>query len=105
MASDEDFSHPFEATEEELEGSIDDYVRATVASLGSFYLELPKGNSFLRYVDFAAAYELLRSETDDFSFLDRKVIRKCIEKNSTVFAVLRSVVGVSPPECGPGRRR
>ncbi len=98
MADNTDYSHPFEATEEELEGAIDDYVTATVASLGSFYLELPKGKSFLSHADFTVAYELLRSETDDFSFLDRKIIRKCVEKNPTVFAVLRSIVGVSPPE-------
>lgn len=98
MATNKVSTHPFEATEEEIEDGIDSYVQATVSSLGSFYLELPKGNSFLTQADFTKAFDLLRMGTDDFTILDRAVIKRCIETNSTVFAVLRSIVGVSPPE-------
>jgi hypothetical protein len=91
-------TYPFQAAPEELVKQIDRFVDVTVNSLSSFYLELPRGENFLEYNDFRQAYDVLRDATNGFQTLDRHVVRHAVEQNSLVLVVLRSIVGLSPPE-------
>jgi hypothetical protein len=73
---------------------------ATVLSLSSFYLELPRGNSFLEYSDFRQAYEALRVATRDFRTLDRHAIHEVFKMNGLVLVLLRCIVGLTPGPSG-----
>lgn len=90
--------YPFQAPPEEVLQRLDDFVVSTVSSLSSFYLELPRGDSFLQYEQFRKAYDELRILTANFKTLDRHVIHEAVKKNALVLAVLRCIVGLSPPE-------
>lgn len=90
--------YPFQIPPDYLESNLDALVDATVSSLSSFYLELPRGPHFLEYPSFRKAYEELRAATGEFRTLDRHSVREAVERNGLVLVVLRCIVGVSPPE-------
>lgn len=90
--------YPFNATPEELEAKLEEFVAATVASLASFYLELPRGENFLEYEPFRKAFDELRIVTGDFKALERTVVWEAVKKNAMVLVVLRCILGLSPPE-------
>lgn len=89
---------PFEVPPAEIESRIEEFVDVTVRSLSSFYLELPRGDNFLEYEPFQAAFDDLRIATGDFKALDRAAVWEAVRKNSLVLVVLRCILGLSPPE-------
>ncbi|HZW05436.1 MAG TPA: hypothetical protein VFF58_00880 [Candidatus Nitrosotalea sp.] len=91
-------TYPFEVPAAEIESRLEEFVASTVASLSSFYLELPRGDSFLDYEAFKPAYDELRALTDGFKSLGRAAIHEAVKKNSLILVVLRAMVGLSPPE-------
>src|SRR2546428_11849011 len=90
--------YPFQVSADQLEEHLEGFVTATMGSLSSFYLELPRGGSFLDYEPFREAYNELRTATADFTALDRHSVREAAENNSLVLVVLRCIVGLTPPE-------
>jgi hypothetical protein len=90
--------YPFQVSTDQLEEHLEQFVRATVASLSSFYLELPRGKSFLDYEQFRTAYEELRAATGGFTALDRHSVREAVATNGVVLVVLRCIVGLTPAE-------
>jgi hypothetical protein len=90
--------YPFQATFEELNARIDEFVASTVESLSSFYLELPRGENFLDFEPFEGAYQLLHDTTKGFKVLDRHLVHEAVKQNGLVLVVLRCMVGLSPPE-------
>jgi hypothetical protein len=98
MSSSSGLIYPFQAPAAELEARIEDFVTVTVASLSSFYLELPRGDKFLEYEPFRAAFDELRIATADFKSLDNSVVWEAVKKNALVLVILRCILGLSPPE-------
>lgn len=98
MTKNEGSTYPFQVPPTEVESRLEEFVTSTVASLSSYYLELPRGNSFLEYEDFRKAYEQLRELTNNFRALDRDLLHEAVKKDSLILVVLRSIVGLSPPE-------
>lgn len=90
--------YPFDLPIEQIETHMDRMVTVTISSLSSFYLELPRGPSFLEYDPFRRAYDDLRMATLNFKALDRHVVREAVEQNGLILVVLRCIVGLSPPE-------
>jgi hypothetical protein len=90
--------YPFQATVEQLNERLDEFVDTTVESLSSFYLELPRGENFLEYDRFKDAYEILHRVTSGFTILERHAIHMVARQNGLVLVVLRCMVGLSPPE-------
>lgn len=90
--------YPFQVPPAELEARIEEFVTVTVASLSSFYLELPRGDNFLEYEPFRAAFDELRIATADFKSLDRLAVWEAVKKNALVLVILRCILGLSPPE-------
>ena len=62
-------SQPFELTPPELQARLEEMVDVTIADLSSEFLLLPRGDAFLNYTDFRAAYEVLKRHTDAFTDL------------------------------------
>lgn len=95
----DDLMFPFvAASPEELERDLGAFVDATIGSLSSYYLDLPKGDHWVEPDRFHAAFDALHACTGNFASLDRAAIVKAIEAEPLVFVVLRCVVGLSPPE-------
>jgi hypothetical protein len=93
-------TYPFQANAKQLEEHIGEYVTETVASLSSFYLELPRRDDFLEYEPFKRAYEELCAATERFKNLDRHTIHEAVKGNGLILVVLRSIAGLSPPDLG-----
>ena len=54
---------PYELDPQQLEARLDEMVSATFDDLQSQFLILPKGNGFIEFADFQAAYEALKRDT------------------------------------------
>lgn len=89
---------PFELDERELGASLDEMVDATFADLQSHFLVLPKGSGFIPYEDFQAAYEILKHHTSAFSVFTEETVWSALMADSLVLVVLRTILGMSPPE-------
>src|SRR5262245_44246454 len=98
MPKDDGARYPFQAPTSELEANIEGFVTSTVASLSSFYLELPRGENFLEFDPFRLAYEELRAATINFKSLDPAVVWEAVSRNGLVLVVLRCILGLTPPE-------
>jgi hypothetical protein len=89
---------PFEVALDELVANLDDYVNEVFADLSSSFLILPKGPTFIDYPAFEAAYEELKKRTAAFRNLDPAHVSTALREDALVFVVLRTVLGVTPPE-------
>lgn len=89
---------PFEVNPVYLRDHLDEMVSATIADLTSEFLVLPKGEGFIEYQAFRAAYETLKRHTVAFANVDEGTVSRAIRENSRVFGVLRAVLGMTPPE-------
>jgi hypothetical protein len=98
MADAERPQYPFQATPEELETRLDQFVDATVATLSSFYMAFPRRSDFLEYEPFKRAYLELARATAGFKTFDRATIREAVQRDGMIFTVLRSIAGLSPPD-------
>ena len=90
--------HPFQATSAQLSSDLPKYTAAVLANLSSHYLEVPRGNAFVTYDRFEAAYGALEHATKGFTILDRRAVLQAVQSNSLVLVVVRTIVGLSPPE-------
>ena len=73
-------------------------VDVTFGDLQSHFLILPQGSGYIRYPEFQSAYEVLKQKTSAFrEFTEEKVWSALIE-DSLAFVVLRTILGMSPPE-------
>ncbi len=91
-------TYPFELANEEIEAHLDDLVDVTFGDLQSHFLVLPKGNSYIQYRDFQDAYEALKRHTNAFERISEDTIWAAFRHDSLSLVVLRTVLGLSPPE-------
>ncbi len=89
---------PYQLTASELVTRLDEMVAVTFDDLTSQFMLLPRGPSFLPYEEFRDGYEVLRIETSGFESLTPEKCWKALRKNALAFTVLRTILGVSPPE-------
>lgn len=73
-------------------------VDSTFQDLQSQFLVLPKGSNFVEYADFQTAYEVLKRQTDGFKNLVAESVWASLREDGICFVVLRTVLGLSPPE-------
>jgi hypothetical protein len=91
-------SHPYELNESDLAARLDELVEVTFEDLTSQFMLLPRGSSFVTYEQFLEGYEALRIATGGFSQFTVSCCWQALKECSTAFIVLRSILGVSPPE-------
>jgi len=89
---------PFELEGQELRDRLEEMVDATISDLGSEFLLMPTGNSFIGYQDFRGAYEVLKRHTQAFTNLTEQAVHEALIENSRTLGVLRAVLGMTPPE-------
>jgi hypothetical protein len=90
--------HPFEVGTDYLASHIDDMVDVTFADIQSQFLMMPRGQNFIEFGSFQDAYEALKQETDAFARFNDETVWKALERSALVFLVVRTILGVSPPE-------
>lgn len=89
---------PFELTPDELENRLDEMVEAIWSTLQSNFLTLPKGAGFLPYERFASAYDVLHLATRGFREWSIDSVWAAFEQDPVVFIVVRTILGMQPPE-------
>lgn len=89
---------PFELEPAELTRRLEEMVDVTFSDLVSEFLLMPMGNGFLKYPDFQEAYEVFKRQTRAFEDFSAATVMRAIEENSRVLGVLRSILGMTPPE-------
>ncbi|MGP2494646.1 hypothetical protein ACTUM0_00830 [Schaalia turicensis] len=89
---------PYEVAPDELADHLPGLVSATFDDLTSQFMLLPEGSSFLEYPQFRAGYEALRQHTSGFQVLQPAQCWAAVNQNATAGIVLRTIVGVTPPE-------
>jgi len=90
--------YPFEATLEELNADVDNFVNSVFATLESEFLILPRGEGFIDYSTFEEAYQTLRLDTEGFAKVDSLRLLSATEKKPLCLIVLRTILGLTPPE-------
>lgn len=89
---------PFQVEPSEIPKHLDELVQSTFDDLTSQFMLLPKGATFLEYPGFRAGYEALRKHTEGFKVLDVDRCWAAVRQNAVAGIVLRTIVGVTPPE-------
>lgn len=89
---------PFEADRAYLAQHLDEMVEVTINDLTSAFLILPRGENFIEYQQFRAAYEVLKRHTKAFHDFEARPIWEALIENSRVFCVVRAILGMTPPE-------
>jgi hypothetical protein len=90
--------HPYELSEAELLARLDEMVAVTFSDLTSQFLLLPRGNAYVTYEEFRDGYEILRMATNGFASLTTANCWTALRQDARSFIVLRTILGVSPPE-------
>lgn len=89
---------PFELESQELRDRLEEMVDVTISDLNSEFLLMPMGNSFIGYQDFRTAYEVLKRHTLAFTNFTEQAVREALFENCRTLGVLRSILGMTPPE-------
>lgn len=89
---------PFEIAPADLQDHLEKLVDGTFADIQSQFLVLPKGNSFVEYSGFQSAFEVLRRRTNAFTNFTEAGVWSALSDNSLCLCVLRTMLGMSPPE-------
>lgn len=89
---------PFEVGHHYLESHLEDMVAATFHDLTSQFLVLPKGAGFTEYSAFQQAYEVLKRHTAGFTDFSETTVWAALREDSLSLAVLRTILGMTPPE-------
>lgn len=89
---------PFEVSRAYLAKHIDVMVSTTFGDLQSQFLFLPRGSNFVEYPRFQDAYEVLKKHTSGFTKWNVDAVRRALRQDGLVFLVIRTILGMSPPE-------
>ena len=89
---------PFEVSADALRANIDVFVDEVYASLESSFLVMPRGGGYVEYRPFQEAYECLKRTTGGFRTLTPTTVFAGLREDGLVFVVLRTVLGMTPPE-------
>ena len=89
---------PFEVSSGDLQDRIEELVDATFSDIQSQFLVLPRGDNLVEYHEFQSAYEILRRRTNAFADFSEGSAWSALRENSLSFVVIRTMLGMSPPE-------
>ena len=89
---------PFELGPRELAEKLEEMVEITISDLQSEFLLMPMGPAYIKYEDFRDAYECLKRNTQAFSVFTEAQIKEGLLENSRVLCIIRSILGMTPPE-------
>ena len=89
---------PFEIANSDLEGQIENLTQYVFEHTVSRFLLMPKGENFTESDRFEHAYEVLHRRTSGFSELTDDAVWDAILEDSLCLVVLRTILGLSPPE-------
>ena len=89
---------PFEIISADLQDHLEELVDSTFSDLQSQFLVLPRGSNFVEYQEFQDAYEVLRRLTNAFADFAEGRVWNALRENSLCFTVVRTMLGMSPPE-------
>ena len=89
---------PFEIATANLQDYLEGLVDATFSDIQSHFLVLPRGARFIEYCEFQRAYEVLRRQTNAFANFTEARVWAALREDSLCFSVVRTMLGVSPPE-------
>ncbi len=89
---------PFEVTSDYLRDHMEEMVSTVFGDLQSQFLVLPRGPNFVEYPAFQTAYEILKRETGGFENFTEATTWAALRANAMSLLVLRSILGLSPPE-------
>ena len=89
---------PFEIASPDLQDYLEELVDAIFSDIQSQFLVLPRGDNFVEYPDFQTAYEVLRQRTNAFADFTESRVWSALRENSLCFGVVRTMLGLSPPE-------
>lgn len=90
--------HPFEVDDAYLSAHLDEMIDVTFADIQSQFLVLPLGPNFVQFASFQDAYEILKAETGAFAQFDEAHVWNALRRDALVYLVLRTILGLSPPE-------
>ena len=83
---------------DEVETNLDKYVDAVFGELESEFLLMPKGDGFVEFPTFDAAYEALKGTTDGFREMDADTVGALVLEIPLCLIVLRCMLGFTPSE-------
>ena len=89
---------PFEVARADLQDHIEELVESTFSDIQSQFLVLPRGDNFVDYREFQTAFEVLRRRTNAFAGFTESSVWSALRENSLCFTVIRTMLGMSPPE-------
>ncbi len=89
---------PYQLSGADLASHLNEMVAITFSDLTSQFMLLPRGPAFITYEEFLVAYEALRQATYGFEDVSVETCWRALRSNATALIVLRTVLGVSPPE-------
>ena len=89
---------PFEVAPADLQDGLEELVDSVFSDIQSQFLVLPRGDNFVQYRDFQIAYEVLRRRTHAFTDFTASRVWTALRENSLCFGVVRTILGMSPPE-------
>jgi hypothetical protein len=90
--------YPFELDEGSLMAQLDEMAGIITASLQSQFLVLPRSASYVEYLRFQAAYEVLKRCTRAFEVVSAASLWAALRADSLCLVVLRTILGLTPPE-------
>ena len=89
---------PFEIPSADLQDRIEELVDSTFSDIQSQFLVLPRGDNFVEYHEFQSSFEVLRRRTNAFADFSESSVWSALRENSLCFCVVRTMLGMSPPE-------
>lgn len=89
---------PFEVGPDELRENLDSFVDAIFSTLESEFLVMPRGEGFVNYSEFEAAFEALKKGSRNFETLAEEHVVEIARKAPLVIVVLRAMLGFTPSE-------
>ncbi len=89
---------PFDAPFSQIRSDPEPFIQVVFNSLESDFLTMPRGEGFLEFSQFEEAYEALKKATLGFKTLDPASLLPTILRTPVCLIVLRSILGMSPPE-------
>lgn len=89
---------PYQLDMVQLQERMDEMVAVTFSDLTSQFMLLPRGSAFVTYEQFRGGYEALRMATHGFTAVTSANCWQSLKKDARSFIVLRTILGVSPPE-------
>jgi hypothetical protein len=89
---------PFQLDPAELAERLDEMVEMTYSDLTSEFLLMPSGPAYMKYEQFREAFETLKRNTTAFSEFNEASSFNALREDSRVLCVIRTILGMTPPE-------